>query len=172
MNLQFYFEKLFGSEEFANFKKENPDCYLCGGFFVIDLENLKNPDNKSHLDFIVPSTNKMFSFNLEEGVKIVPIEQFDKDKIPGKVKDNYNFDFEEFEDLIREKMQKENLKNKLQKIIVSLQHSENKDYLICTVFISGMGILKIHIGLPEMEIVLFEKHSFFDMIKVIKGDRK
>lgn len=36
MNFQFYLEKLFESEEFAEFKKEFPDAYLCSGFFVID----------------------------------------------------------------------------------------------------------------------------------------
>lgn len=172
MNIQFYFEKLFGSEEFAKFKKENKDCYLCGGFFIIDLENLKNPENKSHLDFFVPFTKEMFSFDLEKGVQVLPVEQFDLKKVPGKVKDNYTFEFEEVEDLIRNKMAEEKLNNKVQKIILTIQNEEKKDHIICTVFISGMGILKVHISLPDKKIVLFEKKSFFDMIKMVKkGDK-
>lgn len=172
MNIQFYFEKLFGSEEFEKFKKENKDCYLCGGFFVIDLENLKNPENKSHLDFFVPSTKKMFSFNLESGITVLPVEQFDKERIPEKVKDNYKFDFEEIEEAIRKKMAEEKLNNKVQKIILTIQHSDSKDYLVCTVFISGMGILKVHFEADTRKIVLFEKKSFFDMIKMVGGKKK
>ncbi|VVB79789.1 Uncharacterised protein [uncultured archaeon] len=171
MNLQFYLEKLFGSEEFAKFKKEHKDCYLCGGFFVIDRENMKAPENKSHLDFFVPSDKRMFSFDLESGVQVLPVEQFDPERTPGKVKDNYNFEFEDIEDLIRKKMDEEKFSNKIQKIILTIQNAEGKDYILCTVFISGMGILKVHISLPDKKIVLFEKHSFFDMLKMVKGKK-
>ena len=59
MNFQFYIEKLHNSEDFKKFMKENLDAYLCSGFFIIDFENPKNPDNKSHLDFYIPSKNEM-----------------------------------------------------------------------------------------------------------------
>ena len=171
MNFQFYIEKLFDSEEFAKFQDENKDAYLCGGFFVIDLENLKNPENKFALDFFIPSTKKMFSFKMDGEISLLPVEQFDAERIPEKVPDNSDFDFEEVEDLIREKMLQEKLSNKLQKIIISIQSLERKTYLVCTCFISGMGILKIHIGLPEKKIELFEKKSFFDMVKMVKGKK-
>lgn len=185
MKFNFYVEKLFSSSEFEEFRKENSDAYMCGGFFVIDLENLKNPDNKNHIDYFVPSLNKLYSFQLEEGVKKVPIEDFGG-KVPSKVSDNYSFDFGDIEKMIRDKMEEEEVKSKIQKILISLQNKqttesptspkqsedsstkEGKDYLVCTVFISGMGIINLHIDLFDNKVVFFEKKSFMDMIKIVK----
>ena len=61
MNFQFYLEKLMDSEDFQNFKRENPDAYLCSGFFSIDKEK---EDNQQHLDYYIPELDKMFSFKL------------------------------------------------------------------------------------------------------------
>jgi hypothetical protein len=166
MNLQFYLEKLYASDEFKQFKKENPDTYLCSAFFVIDLEE-KNPDNKQHFDYYLPKTKEMFSFQLEEGVKKVPVKMLGE-KIPEKILVNYDFDFDEIEKIISAKMKEEGIKNTIQRILLSLQTKNKKDFLVGTVFISALGLLKVHINISEMKITLFEKKSFFDMIKIIK----
>ena len=166
MNLQFYMEKLSLSEKFKNFMKDNRDAYLCSGFFVID-KDLKNPDNKQHFDYYVPSSKKMFSFQLEDGIKIVPIETLNK-KVPEKISKS-EFDFGEIEKMIEEEMEKQNVKNKIQKVILSLQNIKGRDSLICTVFISMLGILKVKIDLSTKEVTEFEKKSFFDIMKVKKG---
>ncbi len=74
MNSQFLLEKLKASEEFKNFKKENPAAYLCSGFFVIDMEN-KETGNQYHFDFFVPESKKTFSFELETEIRLVPLER-------------------------------------------------------------------------------------------------
>ena len=61
MNLQFYIEKLFNSEEFAKFKKQNPKGFFCSGFFAIDK---KGKDNKQHIDYF--SDGKIESFQIEK----------------------------------------------------------------------------------------------------------
>lgn len=167
MNFQFYVEKLFDSEEFQKFIKENKDAYPCGGFFVNDLENLKKPDNKNHIDYFIPSVGKLFSFQLEKGVEKVPVENVGG-QIPEKIALNYNFDFEEIEDLIRKKMEKENIKNGIQKILLSIQNQKGKDFLVGTAFLSSMALLKLSISIPEKEIIEFEKKSFLDMFSVFK----
>jgi|TARA_Y100000310_G_C20674995_1_gene812497 hypothetical protein len=169
MNIKFYFEKLFSSDEFKNFMKENPDAYLCSGFFVIDREDSKKNDNKIHFDFFLEKEKKMFSFQLEDGIKLVPLEKID-DKIPEKVSDKCEFEFEEIENMIEERMKKENLNNKIQKIMLSLQKIDGEDYIIATVFISMLGMLKVNISLPSKEITEFEKKSFFDIMKVKKKE--
>jgi len=166
MNLQFYMEKLSLSEEFKKFMKDNKDAYLCSGFFVID-KDLKNPDNKQHFDYYIPSSKKMFSFQLEDGIKIVPVEMLNR-KVPEKIS-KHEFDFGEIEKMIEEEMEKQNVKNKIQKIILSLQNIKGRDSLICTVFISMLGILKVKIDLSTKEVTEFEKKSFFDIMKVKKG---
>ena len=166
MNIQFYMEKLSLSEEFKNFMKDNRDAYLCSGFFVID-KNTKKPDNKQHFDYYIPSSKKMFSFQLEDGIKIVPIDTLNKE-IPEKIS-KHEFDFDEIEKIIEEEMEKQNVKSKIQKIILSLQNIKGRDYLICTVFISMLGILKVKINLSTEEVTEFEKKSFFDIMKVKRG---
>ncbi len=181
MNLQFYLEKLHASEEFKKFKRENPDAYLCSAFFSIDKENMKSPDNKSHLDFYVPPKDKnekgkMFSFQLEEGVKLVPLDTsgFPDGMDSEEISSDINLDFNNVEKMIAERMEKENLRNKIQKILFSLQNKEGKAFLIGTVFISMFGLLKVNIDLSEKpfwKITSFEKKSFFDMLS-ITGKKK
>ncbi|GAF78191.1 unnamed protein product [marine sediment metagenome] len=221
MNLQFYLEKLHASENFKNFIKENPDAYLCSGFFVIDKEG---KDNKQHFDFWVPSLSnppnsvieksslisknsrcpiasptpknssddnsndntskasaikasdserygKIFSFQLEEGCRKVDIENLSSE-VPEKISVNFDISFEEIEELINKKMEEEKMKSKIQKILLSLQKLEERDVLVGTVFISGLGMLKVNIDIAEKKITDFEKKSFFDMLKVTKGKGK
>ena len=144
-------------------------------------------DDKQHLDYYIPSKNKIFSFELEHGVQVVPIKMIDK-RIPEKVGDNYDFDFDDIEEIILKEMEKNRIEDKVQKILLSLQSldTENqgfsvpqtseekqkvrggKDYLIGTVFISKMGLIKIQIDLSEMRVVEFEKKNILDFFKRIK----
>ena len=161
MNLQFYLEKMHSSEIFDRFMKENPKAYPCSGFFTMDKEG---KDNKRHFDFYVPGTKKMFSFKVEDGVEIFPIELV-IEKIPEKLEINFDFDFEEIEKMIEGEMKKQEINSKIQKIILSLQNLKGKPFLVGTVFISMFGLLNVQIDLSEMKITEFEKKSLFDMVK-------
>jgi len=171
MNFQFYLEKLFDSEHFQKFIKENKDAIPISGFFVIDKEG---KDNQQHLDYYVPSTKKLFSFQLEKGCELVPMDKLDDNFKAGKLAINYNFDFSDVEKLIQNEMALKGMTNKIQKFLFSLQHKDGKDYLIGNVFISGFGIIKVNIKITDMKIILFEKKSFFDMLKITKksGEEK
>ncbi len=164
MDLKFYLEKLHNSDEYRDFMLENPDAYLCSGFFVIDKEKA---EHQRHLDFYAPALKKIFSFKMEKGIEKVPIDTFDN-KIPKKLNVDYDFDLDEIEKLIRKKMNEENIKSKIQKILLSLQNLENKDLLTATVFISAFGMLKININPVSNKILDFDKKSFFDMLKIIR----
>jgi hypothetical protein len=166
MNSQFLIEKLESSEEFEKFMKENTKAYLCSGFFVIDSEN-KEKGNQYHFDFYVPETGKTFSFEMENEIKLIPLERYDE-KIMEKVLMNEDFDFEKIEKMILTEMELKNIKNKLQKMIFSLQNIEKKDVLLGTIFVSGLGMIKADIDLKEKRITEFEKKSLFDMMKIVK----
>jgi hypothetical protein len=144
--------------------KENPKAYMCSGFFTIDKEG---KDNQRHFDFYIPDIKKMFSFRLEKEIEKIPVELITK-KIPPEIKLGFDFNFDEVEKMIINEMEKQNITNKLQKIIFSLQNINGKNFLVCTVFISMLGLLKIHIDLEKEKIVLFEKKSFFDLMKRVK----
>lgn len=161
MNLQFFIEKLESSEEFENFKKENSDAFLTSGFFVIDLES---NENKYSLDFYSPSKNKMFGFQLNEGVKLVPLEMMADSSVPVKLNADLELDFKDIEANILKEMANQKITNKIQKIIFIFQNYESKDFVFCTVFLSGFGILKVHID-NSGKIILFEKKSLFDFVK-------
>ena len=53
-------EKLEASEEFKKFKKENPEAYFCGVFFIMAAHE---PENKRQLNFMLPS-GKMVLFDM------------------------------------------------------------------------------------------------------------
>jgi hypothetical protein len=169
MNFQFYLEKLFDSEHFQKFIKENKDAYPVSGFFVIDKEG---KDNQQHLDYFVPSTNKLFSFQLEKECELMPMDKLEDNFKSGKLAANYNFDFNDVESLIQKEMAAKGVTNKIQKMLFSLQHKDSKDYLIGTVFISGFGIIKINIDITDMKVILFEKKSFFDMLRITKSKKE
>ena len=168
MNFQFHIEKLFESEEFKNFIKENEDAYPCSGFLVRDFEK---EDNKTHFDYYVPSIKKMFSFKLEDNCAKIEVEQL-PEKEPEKLKFNYNFSSEEIKKLVESKMFDNKIKNTMQKMLFSLQAKDGKDFLIGTVSISGMAMQKVNMAIEKMKIIDFEKKSFFDMLKIKKTDKK
>jgi hypothetical protein len=166
MNLQFYVEKLKESNLFKNFMKEHLDAVACSGFFVIDKTG-KEVD-KQHFDFYLPKENKMMSIQLEN-MQLAPIEIFNQ--IPEETSFDYDVDFDKILEMIEKRMIQESMKNKIQKILFSLQRLNGEDFLVGTVFISMLGMLKINIKLKTMEITEFGKKSFFDIIKVSKGKK-
>ena len=163
MNLQFYLEKLQSSDEFKKFAKENPKAYLCSGFFITDKTNIKNPDNKVHLDFCVPNKKKAVSFDVKEKIKLIPLERHKN--ILDKISSGCEFNFEDMEKMVLDEMDKKNIKNKVQKIIFSLQNLNGKDFLIGAIFISSLGILKVEIDISKKKIAKFEKKSLLDMFR-------
>ncbi len=169
MNIQFYLEKLNSTEEFKDFQKENPDSYLCSGFFVIDKERKGNPDDKVNLDFYSPNEGRAFSFEMGEGIKVTPLENFGK--TPERISKKCDFSLGEIEEIIFENMEKNKVKAKVQRIILSLQNLEGRDFVIGTIFISMLGIVRIDIDLKDKKATKFEKKSLMEMFKVLKkGD--
>jgi hypothetical protein len=164
MNFQFYYEKLINSEEYQNFFREHPGAFPCSGFFVLDKE--KN-ENKIHFDFWLPQDEKMYSFKLDGKVEFVPVENFDKRGYE-KIGLNYDFNFEDFEEMIVKRKEVEGIKGKIQKLLFSLQRLKEKDYLVITVFLSNLALLKVNIDISEKKITSFEKKSFMDMFKIVK----
>ncbi len=167
MNLQFYVEKLKASDVFKNFMKENPSAYACSGFFIIDKTG-KEP-NKQHFDFWIPENKKLMSFQIEN-MQLVPLEDFGK--IPDKLFLEQDIEFDEIEKMIEERMAKEGLKDKIQKMLFSLQSKDKKIFLIVTVFVPKLGLITATVDLEKMEIDEFEKKSFMDMINVFKKKEK
>ncbi len=165
MNFQFYFEKLEHSDDFNKFIKENKDAFLCSGFFSVDKRGQKDVQN---IDYFVPSLNKMFSFKINDSIEKVPVDDFGKKFKPEKILGEVNFEFEEIENMIQERMNQDKIKNKIEKLLYSLQAKDGKNYVLGTIFISGLGLLKVRVDLDKKKIVDFEKKSLLDMMKIVK----
>jgi hypothetical protein len=165
MNSQFLLEKLEDSEEYKKFMKENKDAYLCSAFFIIDFSEC--PENKYHFDYYIPSSKKTFSFEYENGIKLVPLERYDE-KVLEKVSFDQHFDFDELYDKVKERMEEEKINNKIIKMIFSWQNFEGKDTLFGTIMLSGLALVKMVYNIKEDKITEFEKKSFFDMMKIVK----
>lgn len=165
MNFQFYFEKMMKSKDFSKFTSDNKDAFLCSAFFSVDK---KGEDNKQNIDYFVPSLNKMFSFKLNNTVELVPIEDYGENFKPEKIPDNIDFDFSYIEKLIEGEMFEKKINNKIEKLLFSLQAKDKKNYLLGTIFLSGLALLKVKIDLDEKKIIDFDKKSFFEMMKIVK----
>ena len=170
MNFQFYYEKLVNSSEYKNFVKKNPKAYPCSSLFILDLEGV-GKGNGVHFDFWLPKEKKMNSFRVGEEIQFSEVENFDNRPYE-EISVRHDFSFEEIEKLIYDRMLKEDVRGKLQKILFSIQKLEGKEFLVITAFLSNLALLKVTFSLDEMKIVTFEKKSFFDMIKVFKGKGK
>lgn len=164
MNFQFHLEKLNASDVFKEFIGENQTAFLCSGFFVIDKQ-INN--NQVHFDFYIPEKNQMFSFKMEDKIEKIPVEIIIE--VPEKIPEDFDFSFDEIEKLIVKKIIDEKVSNKVQRILLSLQRKNGKDFLVGSIFVSAMAMIKIEIDLSEMKITSFEKKSFFDMIKIVKN---
>jgi hypothetical protein len=171
MKFQFYYEKLTHSKEYKKFIKENPTAYPCSALFILDKENKEKQENKIHFDFFIPKEEKIFSFDLSDGVKLIPIENIEK-AIPEKLEMEYTFDLEDYEKLILKEIKKKEIKGNLQKLLFSLQKKNKKNYLITTGFLSNLKLLKIKIDLEKKKIESFENKSFFDLIRIVKNKNK
>jgi len=166
MKFQFYNEKLIDSTEYQKFIKENPTAYPCSAFFAIDLEN-KGKNDKVHFDFWIPEFKKMYSFKVMGVVEFVNVENFEK-KDYEKLGMNYTFDLEEVKEQILQRMQDDNIKGNLQKLLFSLQKKDGIDYLLGTIFLNNMAMLKITYDITDKKITNIVKKSFLDMFKIIK----
>ncbi len=167
MNFQFYVEKLKSSKTFKDFIKENKKAFPCSCFFIIDKEEGKD---KQHFDFYVAGKNEIFTFELESDAKKVPADMGGRKSLT-PISLNHDFDFNQIEEAIREKIEQEKISNKIQKMLFSMQSKDGKDFFIGTIFITAFGLINMTLDLEEMKIKKFEKRSFFDLMNIFKQDK-
>ncbi len=155
MNFQEILKKLQKSKEFAEFKKDNQDFYLCAGFFVIDFES---SNETKQIDFFMSKKNKIATFILNDTIKLRIEDAIEKkfDEVNSKIKI-------ELPEAI-EKAKKE-CKSKINKIIAILQVLEGRQVWNLTCMLEGFSMLLLHIDSQSGEITKKEKRGLFDFVK-------
>lgn len=164
MEIGTYYDKLLKSKEYKDFIKKNEKAYLCSCFFMLDKEN---NTSEIHFDFFISSDNKMFSFKINSEINLMPLEVFDKN-IPEKLILDKKIELDDFEKLIIERMEKEDIKETPKKFLYSFQSAKGKNLLLATIFLSKMAILKVSFDFSTKKIIDFDKKSFFDIISFVK----
>lgn len=164
MKFQFYYEKLLASDEYLKFRNEHPSAYPCSGFFALDLEK-DGENNQCHFDFWLPEFEKMYSFKVTGPVEFVNVENFDKRPFE-ELSMNYTFDLKDIMKSVEDRMQEDNIKGNMKKLMFSLQKLNGVDYLVSTVFLDNMAMLKVNYDLSEEKITDIEKKSFLDIFKI------
>jgi isocitrate dehydrogenase kinase/phosphatase len=167
MNFQFYLEKLKESEEFKEFTKKFPKAYLTSAFFSIDKTGKE--DNSESIDYYVPETKEFISFKLSNPIQKIPMQVLEGQEF-SEVSQEVNFDLNEVETLVQEKMKEQEIKNSVQKLMYSLQQKENKNYIIGTLFLSNLALVKFVLNLETKTIEEFNKNSLMDLFKFKKKE--
>ncbi len=180
MNFQFYTEKAESSPEYEKFKKENPDAYLCAGFFVLVFS--ENEKDMHHLDYYLPKKHKIASFDVEnmqvkisEIKKIGQIQQKADNKERDKKQDNpqeikneeVKVDLSALKGIVEDEMKNHTITDKLSKIIAILQKQDNKLVWNLNCITLGFGIIKVHVADEDSSILKFEKANLMDFVKKV-----
>lgn len=164
MLLSQLFSRLEKSEIFQNFKSENPNVFLCAGFFIL---NFKNNIYEYNLDY--KSDSQIFTFKIPVAGEIIMLAEdiLDNQKPLEEISLNVEIDIEELREIVEKALYQNNIKNKLEELIAVLQNLEGKLIWNITAMAEGFTIISIHINPKTGKISKFEKKSLFDMIKKV-----
>jgi len=156
--------RLEKSNEFKKFKAENPDAFLCAGFFII---NLKANIFEYSLDF--RNDKQIFTFKIPENenasILITNDEIMDKSKPLDKITLDTNLDLEDLQEIIEEQLKLNSIKNKLEEFIAVLQNLDNQIVWNLTILCEGFTIINAIINSETRGIIKFEKRNLMDFVK-------
>lgn len=167
MLLQQLYARLQKSKEFLAFREQNPDAFLCAGFFIM---NFKLNSFEYALDY--RNDKQIFTFNIPENTEAsitIKADELIKDGSAPKLLDEITLDVQvDLEDL-KEKVEKSlaenNIKNKLEEFIAILQKIDNQLVWHLTVVCEGFTILTIIVHSETGNIEKFDKKNIFDFVK-------
>ncbi len=170
VHLQKYLTKLEDSKEYAGFMKKHPKAFLFSALFVRDLVDKKNQTDLAYYD---PTEKQIYTFSVERGVTLSPMPQKpmtvqQKAFIPQPLKLPVNLAIDQLHAISVDEMHNRGITDTIQKMLLSLQFYDNRMFWNCTCFLSGMGILQVHIDDTEESVLFMEKKSFFDFVVPVK----
>ena len=154
--------KLKESKEFAKFKEENKDAYLCSAFFIIDYET---KINTQQIDFFLPKENKICLFNINGKITRKIDDIFEtKEKKLEELDPHVMIEVKDVEEIAKKEWKDKSIK----KIFAVLQKKENNQRWNLTCITEGAIILKMQIDSETGKIFKKEERNLMDFIKKAK----
>ena len=167
MKFEHYMKRLEDSDEFKKFRQEHGKAYLCAGFFVLDFEQGKN---MQQIDFCIPSSRKIATFVLDNGVKLKISDPVKLKKKLSKLDKDAITDIDALKGIVHDEMLNRTVTGEIKKIIAVLQNDHGKKIWNLNCITGDMGIIRVHIDDASSSILEFEKASLFDFVKMIPKD--
>lgn len=162
MNFIEAFKKLEASKEFKDFKKKNPEAYLCAGFFILDVEANQNVQQ---IDF--QCDDKIATFSLADTITMKMEETADKKKLLS-IKPEIKADLDEVQKIVKKETEKNKITSKMNKIIAVLQAHEDKQIWNVTCIFSSFAILRLHMDSFTGKVLKSENANMFDFVQKAK----
>ncbi len=156
-----FLKRLESKEFFKEFKKDNPDAYLCAIFCILNKEETEG--DKINLDFFIPSKKKV-AYSESPFGEIFYSQEENKEYAELKSLKDITIDLEDLWTEVEEIKKKKEIQHSTGKIIGVL--TEKEWNLTC--LSASMDLLKIKIDSKTKEIISAKKESLSDMIKIQK----
>jgi hypothetical protein len=158
------YTRLEKSDVFKSFKAQNPDAFLCAGFFIL---NYKQNNRKYAFDF--RNDKQLFTFDFPENEQAHIILKIDEllpsPKPLDKIHIDVQVDIEDLEEIIKAGLRDNNIKNQLEEIIAVLQNIDNQIVWNLTCMCEGMVVINALVHSETSGILKFEKKNLLDFIK-------
>ena len=172
INFQQILRRVEGSDEFKNFKDENPDTYLCSAFFVVDFES---QSETKQLDYYIPAKEKIASFLVDGNIKFNVDNIFQKNNQPLKeISRSFDVDFSKAVNIAKENLEILNIKEKdetgkkgslqLNKVIAILQKLNEEQIWNLTCMIGGTNMILMHINAENGDVTKMDKANLMSFI--------
>jgi hypothetical protein len=168
MKFEHYVKRVEESPEFKKFRGEHKKAYLCAGFFVLDFEKGRH---LQQIDFLIPGSKKIATFNLEDGIKLKLSDSVKMKKKLEKIDSETMTDIDALKGIVHDEMLNRTVTGDIKKIIAVLQTQEGRKVWNLSCITGDMGILKVHVDDSSSSVLEFEKASLFDFVKMIPKDK-
>jgi len=167
MNFHQTLEKVEQSKVFQDLRQKNSDIELVAGFFILDF--LSN-DNKNSLDYKVPDTDKIYTFDVKAEDVLIKEDKLITDETNthpklSKIDPDIKVEVDEIKSIAGTEALDRGISAKFNKIIAVLQNYEDKEIWNLTCMLDQLIILNILIDTKTGKIIKFERKSMMDMIK-------
>ena len=166
-------KKVMGSAVFKDFMKEDPKAYLCSLFCV---RAFNGEADETQVDFYSPGKKEIISFKLEKGIERIPVNKkaetlTHKKFVPKPLEADIKMDADKLGPTLLDEMHNRGMTYEVTKLLAFLTIVDGEAVWNCTGFLKGLGLIQAHIEDSSGTVLFMDKKSFFDLMRVVPGDR-